>query len=204
MRICTGLVAVLFAWGAAVQAGATEEAVFEVVESDGAFEIREYESQIVAEVYIDDFDDSSGQGFRTLFKYISGENRSQAKIPMTAPVSQEAASEKIAMTAPVGQEQEGDRWLFSFMMPADYTMDTVPEPLNEDIRLREIPARRVAAVRYSGRWSGARYEEHKAALEAWLEAKGLTPAGEPVWARYNAPFMPWFLRRNEVLIPLQP
>lgn len=179
-----------------------EEAPYTVIEKDGAFELRDYAPQIVAEVIMDDFNDASSKAFRLLFDYISGDNKAQTEIAMTAPVTQEAASQTIAMTAPVSQEAIGDRWRFSFMMPATFTMATTPIPNNPKITLREIPARRMAAIRYSGRWTEKRYLDHKTKLETWVATKGFTPAGDAIWARYNAPFQLWFLRRNEVLIPV--
>ena len=121
---------------------------------------------------------------------------------MTAPVSQEQPGEKIAMTAPVSQQRAQGQWAVSFMMPAEYTLETLPAPLDPRITLRQVPARRVAAVRYSGFWSEEKYRLHREKLEQWLAASGLAASGEPVWARYNAPFTLWFLRRNEVLIPV--
>jgi hypothetical protein len=186
------------------EAQAIEEAAYQVEFAEEEFEVRAYEPHILAEVTFDDFEEAQSRGFRMLFKYISGENRTQSKIAMTAPVSQEPASEKIAMTAPVGQEQTEQGWRFSFMMPASYTMETIPQPVNEAVTLREVPARRMAAVRYSGRWTRAGFDKHKELLEAWMASKNLSPAGEAVWARYNAPFTPWFWRRNEVLMPIAP
>lgn len=184
-------------------ATATEEAAYEVILRNDPFELRDYEPQIVAEVTVTShFEDAGNRAFNTLFRYISGHNQSQNRIAMTSPVGQEPASEKIAMTAPVGQVAEGDRWVVSFMMPATYTMDLLPVPNDPAVRLREIPARRMAAVRYSGRWSERNFQEHKVALSAWIESQSWEIAGEPVWARYNAPFTPWFLRRNEILIPV--
>jgi hypothetical protein len=122
---------------------------------------------------------------------------------MTAPVSQQRDGEKIAMTAPVGQEAVGERWAVTFMMPANYTLETLPVPTDEKVRLRAIPSRRMAAVRYSGTWSRQRYERNLARLREWLKVQGLAAAGDPVWARYNPPFTPWFLRRNEILVPLE-
>ena len=106
------------------------------------------------------------------------------------------------MTAPVGQQPAQEKWAVSFMMPAEYTLGTLPAPADPKVTLRPVPARRVAAVRYSGFWSQARYLKFKAELESWIRAKGLTVAGDPIWARYNPPFTPWFLRRNEILIPV--
>ena len=139
--------------------------------------------------------------FRRLFGYISGDNRAQTKIAMTAPVSQRP-SEKIAMTAPVGQQKSGNRWVVSFMMPASYSMDTLPVPDDPQVRLRQVPARRMAAVRYSGFWSEKSYQKNKLKLDSWIQKESLVVSGEPIWARYNSPFSVWFFRRNEILIPV--
>ncbi len=184
---------------------ATEEAQYTVSAKQDVLEIREYAPSIVAEVVVDGaFEDASGTAFRTLFNYISGKNTAQRKIAMTAPVSQQAGPEKIDMTSPVGQRQSGQGWAVSFMMPAAYTMDTIPVPDDPSVVLREIPAHRAAAIRYSGRWSEASYKKHLASLQDWMKQQNLTAIGEPVWARYNAPFTPWFMRRNEILIPIAP
>ena len=122
---------------------------------------------------------------------------------MTAPVSQAAAGEKIAMTAPVGQRAEGEGWSVSFMMPAEYTMDSIPEPTNPDVVIRELPAQKMAAVRYSGTWSESNYDRHLDELTTWVRNQGLAVEGEPVWARYDPPFKPWFMRRNEILVPVR-
>jgi SOUL heme-binding protein len=107
------------------------------------------------------------------------------------------------MTAPVSQEQAGGQWRIAFVMPSEYTLDTLPQPADPKVSIRQVPARRMAAVRYSGSWSKARYEEHRALLEAFIQKKKLQSLGEPVLARYNSPFALWFLRRNEVLVPVQ-
>lgn len=182
---------------------AIEEAEYTVLLKDNEIEIRDYSASIVAEVIINDsFEDASNLAFRKLFKYISGENSSRNKIAMTAPVSQEAQSEKIEMTAPVSQSATGQGWAVSFMMPASFTMETTPLPVDKSIKLREIPAHRAAAIRYSGTWSKKRYEEYLNILQKWVEQNNLETTGQPVWARYNAPFVPWFMRRNEILIPV--
>lgn len=183
---------------------ATEEAKYNIVIKDGAFELREYAPQLLAEVNMTgSIEEAGDRAFRPLFNYISGENQSQADIAMTAPVGLQAASEEIAMTAPVGQEKRGtNEWAVSFMMPDSYTIETLPRPTNPDITIREVPARRMAAVRYSGRWTGEKYYTNLEKLTRWIAEQKLIITGEPVWARYNAPFVPWFLRRNEVLIPV--
>lgn len=203
------LVLLLFLWVSMVgsKAMAVEEAAFTVMMEEAPFEVRQYEPQIVAETVVDGaFSDAGSKAFDRLFQYISGNNTVQQKVAMTSPVGQTAASEKIAMTAPVGQTQSDgqhdNQWTVSFMMPAAFTMDTIPQPNDAAVSVREIPARHMAAVRYSGVWSEDRYQRHKNQLDAWIVKQGLRAVGEPEWARYDAPFTPWFLRRNEVLIPI--
>jgi hypothetical protein len=188
----------------AKSAMAIEKAKYTVVEKEDDFEIRQYEPQIVAETFVEgDLEEVGDEGFRRLYGYISGDNQKKQSISMTAPVGQEANSEKIAMTAPVGQEQKDNRWRITFLMPAEYTLETLPVPTDSRVKLVQDPGRLMAAIRYSGTWSEAGYEENKALLEEFIEKRGLIKAGEPVWARYDPPFMPWFLRRNEVMIPIK-
>ncbi|MEI8244045.1 MAG: heme-binding protein, partial [bacterium] len=183
--------------------GRIQEAGYTVERTDGVFQVRRYTPQVVAETVVDGtLEEAGNKAFRPLFNYISGANRSQGKIAMTAPVAQQREGEKIAMTAPVGQEALSNHWAVTFMMPTNYTIETLPQPTDDTVRLRAIPARRMAAVQYSGTWSQQRYERNLARLREWMKAQGLAAAGDPVWARYNPPFTPWFLRRNEVLVPL--
>jgi len=199
----TGLATVLLA-AAAPGALAVEEAEYRVLQQAGAIELREYAASIVAETVVEaDFEDAGNRAFRKLFRYIDGNNEAQQEIAMTAPVSQAPAAEKIAMTAPVAQRQQAGGWAVSFMMPAAYTMETIPRPSDPAVQLRAIPAHRAAAIRYSGFWSETRYREHLQELTAWIGQQGLEAAGEPVWARYDPPFKPWFMRRNEILIPVR-
>jgi hypothetical protein len=202
-RVMIKTLAVLIVMLGAGNAMATEEAEYTVVLSDDRFEVRSYEYHILAETRVDgDFEEAGSQAFGRLFKYISGDNKTREEVQMTSPVSQEAAGEEIAMTSPVGQQRENNKWLVSFMMPSSYTIDTIPEPTASDVTLRLVPARHIAAVTYSGFWSEDSYLSNKAELEAWIKQQGLNVVGEPVWARYNPPIMPWFLRRNEILIPI--
>jgi len=184
---------------------ATEEPQYQVLEKSGDFEIRQYQPYIVAETLVEgDFAEVGNEGFRRLFDFIQGKNRKKEKISMTAPVTQEAASEKIPMTAPVGQEKVAGKWRITFVMPSSYTMEALPEPLDPRIKLTEVPGRLMAVHRYSGTWDKERYEAKERELREFIKEKGLKAMGEPVWARYNPPFMPWFLRRNEVMIPVAP
>lgn len=181
---------------------ALEQPQYEVLESDGDLELRSYSPYIVAETFVTkDFERAGNEGFRRLADYIFGNNRSQQEVAMTAPVAM-SSSEKIEMTAPVSMHRQGKNYRITFMMPSKYTLETLPEPVNPEVTLREVPAQVVAAIRYSGRWSQQRYEDHKAKLETWIAERGWQSASEPVLARYDPPFKPWFLRRNEVLIPL--
>jgi hypothetical protein len=181
-----------------------EQARYSVIEKEGKFEIRQYEPCIVAETLVEsDFDSAGNAAFRRLFNYISGQNRQRESIAMTAPVNQQARSEKIAMTAPVSQQKSQDKWAVSFVMPSKYTMQTLPEPLDPMVTLREIPGRRMAALRYSGTWSQRRYEDKRACLEVLIRDKGMRISGEAIFARYDPPFQLFFLRRNEVLIPVE-
>ncbi|MEQ5815315.1 heme-binding protein [Marinobacter sp. NFXS11] len=187
---------------------ATEEAEYTVLLKEQNLEVRLYEPHIVAETVVDtEFEDAGSEAFGRLFKYISGNNQSQQEIAMTAPVGQvaggqEIESEEIDMTAPVGQTEVDGKWVVSFMMPGSFTMQTTPKPRDERITIRQVPERTMAAIEYSGFWSKSGYQKNKATLEEWINKKGFIIQGKPVWARYNAPFMPWFLRRNEVLIPI--
>ena len=183
---------------------AIEEPIYSVLETEGNFELRKYLPYIVAETYVEGtFEAVGSEGFRRLADYIGGKNRKKESISMTAPVSQKPASEKIAMTAPVKQTRENDRWRIAFMMPSAYTIETLPTPDDDRIVLREEKEKTVAVIRYSGTWGKKRYEDHEKKLMAWISAKGLKIVGAPVWARYNPPFLPWFLRRNEIIIPVQ-
>ena len=204
MALLFGVVATMGMTTGVRNALAIEEAPYTVMEQNGKLELRNYSPFIVAQTYVEgDFKSVVNEGFRRLVGYINGANQKKASIAMTAPVSQEAESQKIAMTAPVSQEREGNLWRITFVMPSQFTLATLPRPNDQRITLSEEPARVFAAIRYSGTWGRKRYEDHEAKLIGWIETKGWKPVGEPVWARYNPPFMPWFLRRNEILIPVQ-
>jgi len=137
---------------------AIEEASYNVLKKENNLEIRDYAPHILAETVVEgDLEEAGNKAFRRLFRYISGDNRSRNKVAMTAPVSQEPMGEKIRMTAPVGQQRVQESWAVSFMMPDSYTLETLPEPEDPKVTLRQVPARRMAAVRYSGFWSEKNY-----------------------------------------------
>jgi hypothetical protein len=177
----------------------TEEPEYTLVQQEGAFELRDYAPIIAAEVSVEgDRDQAVNQGFRILAGYIFGGNAGSTKIEMTAPVTQ-AKGETIAMTAPVTQSGSDGAWTIRFMMPKDYTLKTLPKPNDTRIRFVEIPARRVAVLRFSGFWSDGNLAEHRDELKALLVARHLKPRGEPSFAFYDPPWQPFFWRRNEIL-----
>lgn len=181
-----------------------EKPKYSVLEKEGEFEIRQYQRYLIAETRVDaDFKDAGNAAFRRLFNYISGNNQTKESISMTAPVTQTASSEKISMTAPVNQQQSGEKYSVSFVMPSKYSLETLPQPLDPEVVIKEIPAQKIAAIRYSGTWSQKRYESMRVSLEEFMKRKGLVAAAEPIFARYNPPFELWFLRRNEVMIPIE-
>lgn len=188
---------------------ASEEAEYTLIVKEGDFEVRSYAPQVLAETLVEGgFSNVGNKAFMRLFKYISGNNTSQQKIAMTSPVTQSAKDqvaegEKIAMTSPVTQQQVKDSWAISFTMPASASLETLPLPNDPKVTLRQIPERHLAVIRYSGLWTEKGYLDNKAKLENWLKQKGYKVIGEPVWARYDPPFKPWFLRRNEVLLPIE-
>jgi hypothetical protein len=191
----------IFPWSPVAMA--IDEPAYKVIEETGNFQVRQYAAYLVAETRVDaGFEEAGNIGFRRLFDYISGNNEPQAKIEMTAPVTQSRGA-KIKMTAPVSQTLESGHYLIAFVVPANYTLETVPRPLDPQVRIREVPAQRVACWRYSGRWTQDNYRRSVATLREALQARGLEERGEPVLARYNPPFTPWFMRRNEILIPVE-
>lgn len=190
---------------------ATEEPRFSIIEKSEPFELRSYAPQLIAEVKVEgDLDTASSQGFRLIAAFIFGQNQVSEKISMTAPVAIETAqSTKIAMTVPVGIEASKDsakgvsQWVFSFVMPSEYTMATLPKPLNPLVSIRELPAQRRAAITFSGFYNEAKVLEKTNALEAWIKSKQWQSIGNPQFARYNPPWSIPFMRRNEILITVR-
>lgn len=198
---------------------AVEELKYAVVARHGDFEIRQYAPYIVAETTVaGNFEWVGNVAFSRLAGYIFGKNRRKSSIAMTAPVTQTGDSEKIAMTAPVFQEADSAKiamtapvtqtgtensWVFSFIMPAEYAMEDLPEPLDPDVRVVQRPGQLMAALTYSGTWLKFVYEQKRQQLETLIAQHGYVATGPAIFARYNPPFTFWFMRRNEVLIPVQ-
>lgn len=186
-------------------ARAIEEPGYTLVHRYDGFEVREYAPYLVAEVVVAGPADAAGsRGFRILFDYISGKNKGERRIAMAAPVAQAPAPApaRIAMSAPVTEAQVDGGYVVQFVMPRGYTLETLPEPLDQRIQLKQVPAGRFAVIRYSGTWSERNYNEHLDRLRSAVGAAGLRTTGSPIYSRYNAPFVPWFLRRNEIWLRL--
>ena len=170
----------------------TEEIPYTVKERIEEAEVRTYPATRVASVsgYADN------EAFRFLFRYITGNNRGKRTIAMTAPV---ITAEKIPMTAPV----ISDASTMSFAMPEEFTLDDLPEPLEKEVHVHEIPARDVAVIRFSGRAGKKSVQEKTARLLEILKKMNIPAEGTPFLMRYNSPFTPWFLRRNEVAVEIR-
>jgi hypothetical protein len=167
-----------------------EQAKYEVLREINKVEIRRYPRLVIARV--DGYGDG---GFNILFGFITGNNRQKSKIAMTAPV----VSEQIAMTAPVLSEPGS----LAFVMPEGFTLETTPEPIDDRVKIVEIPERVVAALRFSGRWSNSIFKKKSKEMLEELAKAGMKTAGQVFSMRYNGPFTPWFLRRNEVAVAVE-
>jgi hypothetical protein len=172
---------------------AIETPDYRILRQTPEFEVRHYDVMRLAEVEVSgDFEGAGGAAFGLLAGYIFGDNGSEMRMAMTAPVSQE----------PV--DPSGTIHRFSFVMPAHLALTDLPAPNNPRVQIREQTARLMAVRRYRGGWSEARYREEEARLFAALAASGLTPRGPAVYARYNSPFSLPVLRRNEVMVEIDP
>ncbi|HBK42766.1 MAG: heme-binding protein [Polynucleobacter sp. GWA2_45_21] len=174
---------------------ATEEPKYTLLGKSEPFELRAYAPQIVAEVKVDgDLDAASNQGFRLIAAFIFGKNQVSEKIAMTAPVGIESSK---------SSENAGNQWTVSFVMPAEYTLASLPKPLDPQVKIRELPAENKAVIAFSGFYNEEKVKEKTQALRDWMQTKNLKPRGEPQFARYNPPWTLPFMRRNEVMIQVQ-
>ena len=191
-------------WG--TNLSALEEPKYSVLKEYENFEIRNYDSYLVAEVDIEgSYNKTGNEAFRILAGYIFGDNQSSTKMNMTAPVESEAIqpSERMNMTAPVFSNKNVNGYTYRFLMESKYTQETLPVPNNSKIRITEIKDRVMAVISFSGRWSQKNFEKHEQILVNDLKNEGIGVASEAIYARYNAPFTPWFLRRNEIMFEIE-
>ncbi len=183
----------------------TEQQPYHVVRRGGGYELRRYPASVVAEVAVDaPFEQAGNIAFRPLVTYIGGNNRTRESLAMTAPVVQTrkiVQGRKLEMTAPVVQSLgASDKQVVAFVLPESVTVDTAPVPADPRVVVREVPPSLTAVASFTGRWTKSSYDSHVAELQAAIAADGLTAVGEPRFARFDPPFKPWFLRRNEVHI----
>lgn len=182
-----------------------EEPPFEILQEDGLIQIRQYSEMVVVETRVEDNYRNAGNiAFRRLFQYISGNNVSAQKIPMTAPVlAENTQGERIPMTAPVlAEEQEGNGWVYQFILPGDMSYEDAPRPTHSLVSLRRIPARTVAVIRYSGSWTESAMEAKTEELSEWLREQGLESISAPSSASFNPPWVIPMFRRNEVWVEI--
>lgn len=170
----------------------TEEQPYVVVRDHPDFQLRRYPDHVVAETRVSgSFEGAGNASFRRLVGYIGGRNTESAKVAMTAPVVQET------------EDEAAGRFVVGFVLPADLDRDSAPDPTDPSVHLRAVPAQIAAALRFSGRWTQGRYDEHAERLLAAVDAAGLEVAGPVRFARFDPPWTPWFLRRNEVVVPVR-
>lgn len=199
----------------------TESLAYMVERKDGDIEIRKYTDHIMAHVDVDaSFDDAMGIGFRILANYIFGGNKKRSsidmttsvsgerveseRISMTTPVTEESLkeSENIKMTTPVTEEKTGNIHRISFVMPAKYNLDTLPEPDDKRIKIEEVKEQKMAALKFNGRVKEKLASEEIEELNQWLSKEGINPKSNFIVAQYNHPAVPGFLRRNEILVEI--
>ena len=194
---------------------ATEEPNYTILSQIEDFELRRYESQLVAQTWVSgDQDAASRAGFKVLADYIFGNNTApsgeSSKISMTAPVTMQPEtkkgdneSQKIAMTAPVSMQETDGKWRVQFTMPSQFTMQTLPKPNNPDVTIIEVPAQTYGVIKFSGLAGNEKVAAKTAELQSWMQTQKLTVTGAPELARYNPPWTLPFMRRNEVMIAYQ-
>jgi len=179
-----------------------EQPKYRVILSDNNIELREYAPMLLAEVEVSgERKEAINKGFKMLADYIFGNNISKTKMAMTAPVTSEL-NEKLAMTAPVMQQGQRDKWKVRFVMPAGYTLDTLPKPNSSSVNLISIPAKRFVVIRFSGLAGEDNIQLHTDELKAYISEQNLKTIGSPILAFYNPPWTLPFLRRHEVMIEL--
>ncbi|MDA8773711.1 heme-binding protein [Chlamydiia bacterium] len=199
---------------ASARNGSIEEPKYELLLKENNIEVRRYQPMIIAEIKVkSDRKKALNSGFRKLADFIFGKNTKNNDVNMTTPVQQQ--KEKIAMTAPVQQQKEkiamtapvqaqdndeNGEWSVSFVMPSEYTMETLPRPLNNDINIKEVKERTIVVIKFSGLNSEKNVKKHEKRLMKYIQTNSLKIKGNPIYAFYNPPWVPSFMRRNEILI----
>ncbi len=182
-----------------------EQARYTVVKKANGYEVRDYPAHIVAQTTVmGPYQDALNQGFRIIAGYIFGGNKQKQSIAMTAPVTeQKGVPQKIAMTAPVTATVAGDSHVISFVMPAQYSLETLPVPDDSRVSLVMVTDKKMAVLRFSWWRSDARIKQKEVELLAALAHDDVETAGDPSYAGYNAPWTPPWMTRNEVMIEIK-
>jgi hypothetical protein len=184
-------------------AHAAEQPVYQIVQLTDTLEVRRYEPFVVAEVVVAAAEDEAAErAFSMLVGYIYGQNSDDRKFELTSPVMQMTLPSKSALSTPT-QSEDRDELLVQFLMPKAYPLSALPRPLDPRVKLREVPSQRLAVIQYSGSWSQSNYGEHLEILKQALANAGIAIQGEPIFARYDSSFTPWFLRTNEIWLKVQ-
>ena len=187
---------------------ALEKPDYEILYKEGNIEYRLYEPYLVAQTEVsmdDNYNSASNEGFRRLFKYITGSNTSEVNIAMTAPVqmSMDDSGQKIDMTAPVKQIEIENFLQVAFMLPSNFDIKNAPIPTDERVKIKQIPARIMAVIRYSGRWTEKNRSKYEYRLRENLEVHAISAISQAETAAYNPPFTPPFMRRNEIMLEVE-
>lgn len=182
----------------------SEEALHTVLYEEGRFQLRQYEESIIAVTRVTgDYKESRNIAFKRLAGYIFGGNTTADKIAMTAPVIEKDSSEEIAMTVPVLESSKEGEWTMTFVLPAKYTLETLPKPNDNKIEIRVLPPKLVASIEYSGLIDQRKIQLNTKELESWIEDRGYVSLSRPYSAAYDPPWTLPFLRRNEVHIEVE-
>ena len=191
-RIFT-IIALLFATPAWAE---YERPSYNVVLKEDGLEIRDYAPAVVIETQVlASRRDAASEAFRSLFNYISGDNTARLEIPMTSPVAQTQAVE--------GPGNVSGKWAIRFFLPKNLSDENIPQPLQKDVNIVTLAAQRFASVSFKGTQNDKKVSKYTARLREFISQKGYGVSGEPVYAFYDPPFVPWFLRDNEILLPIQ-
>jgi len=187
----------IYLWSGNVMA--IEEPNYEVLRTEGSYEIRKYAPYLVAETLVDgDMDEASSKGFRLIADYIFGNNQAASsskseKIAMTAPVTLQPQQESVSM-------QTAKQWLVKFAMPSQYTLASIPKPKNNAVTLKEIPVKYFVVLSYSGLNTLSKVQNKSMEAYEWAQKNNLKTLGSPQLSRYDPPWTLPMLRRNEMMI----
>ncbi len=182
-----------------------EQPDYEVLVTQDDVEVRRYKKTVIAQVTIQgEHDQAIKAGFQTLANYIFGENEEQSTMEMTAPVFQQntTSNQYLGVTAPLFREHNGSGWTISFVIPEKFDFDSVPDPVDSNIRITEMPERKTAVLRYSGNNNEEKMREAEVKLNEWLTSSGMKAKSSIRWAQYDPPFAIPFLKRNEAQIDI--